>query len=99
MIGIRNLAESKPQITKDRLWRAMVCMRLTTLARAGPTGKLATFQSVSPFPLGYDATRKQQSRDRESFILNTLHTHQVGTHRRVISKQLAKNFNLLEDGE
>ncbi len=36
----RNLAESKPQITKDRLWRAMVCMRLTTLARAGPTGKL-----------------------------------------------------------
>jgi hypothetical protein len=93
----RNLAESKSQITKDRLWRAMVCMRLTTLARSGPKSKIAQFQSLSPFPLAYDATYKQQS--RENFILNTLRTHQVGRHPRTISKQVANNLKRLEDGE
>jgi hypothetical protein len=93
----RNLAKRKSEITKDRFWRVMVCMRLTTLARVSPKGKLAIFQSMSPFPLAYDVIRKKRS--RESFILNTLHTYQVGTHRRVIAKQLSKNFDLLEEGE
>jgi hypothetical protein len=26
----RNLAAAKPQVTRERLWRAMLCMRLTT---------------------------------------------------------------------
>jgi hypothetical protein len=93
----RNLAESKPQVTKDRLWRAMVCMRLTTLARSGPKSKIATFQSLSPFSLAYDTTRKQQS--REDFILNTLRAHQVGRHPPTISEQLDNNLKRLEDAE
>jgi hypothetical protein len=93
----RNLAESKSPITKERLWRAMVCMRLTTLARVSPTGKLAKFQCHVPFPLAYNSIRKQQS--RESFILNTIRTYEVRTHRRVISRQLSNNFDLFEGGE
>lgn len=93
----RNLAETKGQVTKEELWKQMVCMRLTTLALVSPGGKLETFQYLSPFPLAYDTMCKQQS--REEFILSVLSTHQVGTHRRKISKELAYNFKLLEDGE
>jgi len=93
----RNLAATKPNVTKQRLWQALVSMRLTTLAASGPESKLAKFQSLSPFPLAYDAVRNQQS--PEDFIRSTLSTHQVGTHRKKISKELAKAFELLEDHE
>lgn len=93
----RNLAETKPNVTKERLWQTMVCMRLTTLAASGPASKLATFQSLAPFPVAYDAMCKQES--REDFIRSTLSTHKVGTHRKKISKELAKAFELLEDHE
>jgi hypothetical protein len=33
-------------------------MRLTTLAYSGPESRLATFQSLSPFPLAYDTMCK-----------------------------------------
>jgi hypothetical protein len=93
----RNLAERKDQVTKERLWKAIVCMRLTTQARSGPKGKLAAFQQLKPFPLGYDVLCKQKS--LEPFILETIQFHGVGRHRPTISKQLTSNFLRLEDGE
>jgi hypothetical protein len=95
----RNLAETKPHVTKERLWEVMVCMRLTTLASSGPKSKLATFQSLSPFPLTYDKMCEKQKQSCEDFILRTLRTHEVGTHRIKISQDLANVFNLLENHE
>jgi hypothetical protein len=42
----RNLAEPKPDVTKEGLWHEMVCMRLTTLARAGPESRIERFQCM-----------------------------------------------------
>ena len=91
----RNLAASKPEITKNRLWRAMVCMRLTTRASSGPNSNLAKFQSMSPFPLTVCEMHKQQS--IENFIYETFAAYKVGTDRSKASAQLSKNFNQLEN--
>jgi len=93
----RNLAETKPTVTKERFWQALVCMRITTRAASGPSSRIATFQSLSPFPLSYDAMCKEQS--PQDFIHKTLSAHQVGTDREKISKDLAEAFKLLEAGE
>jgi hypothetical protein len=93
----RNLAESKCKVTEERFWRAMVCMRLTTQAPSGPNSKVSKFQSLSPFPFTCDVIRNTQS--RQEFILNTLNTHHAGRRRPTISKDLANNFQILEDGE
>lgn len=93
----RNLAEPKINVTKEALWQSMVSMRLTTLAASGPESKLAAFQLLSPFPLAYDTIRNQES--PQDFIRSTLNSHGVGTHRKKISKELSKAFEILEDHE
>ncbi len=92
-----NLAVSKPTVTKEKLWEAMVCMRLTTRAQSGPESKVAKFQSLSPFPLAYENVLNESS--REDFIRSTLRTHKVGTDPVKIAKELAQNFEVLENGE
>jgi hypothetical protein len=94
----RNLAENKKQVTKERLWRAIVCMRLTTLAHSGPSGKWAKFQRLRPFPLAYDECLDAKT-SLENFILKVLQKHQVGTHQPTISSQLASNLYRLEQGD
>jgi hypothetical protein len=94
---MRNLAKKKDPVTKERLWRSIVCMRLTTQARSGPKGKLASFQQMDPFPLGYNALFKQRS--LEAFIVKVLRSYGVGRHPTIISEQLAANFRRLEKGE
>jgi hypothetical protein len=91
----RNLAGHKDRVTKQRLWRAIVCMRLTTLAHSGPTGNLAIFWQHRPFPLSYDDAICAQ-KSLEDFILKELRAHRVGRHPPTIAKQLAANFRHLE---
>jgi hypothetical protein len=93
----RNLSKKKDQVTRERLWRAVVCMRLTTLARSGPEGKLAQFQRLEPFPLSYNVCR--ETRSLKTFILQILREHQVGRHPPTISSQLASNLDRLERGD
>lgn len=92
-----NLAETKEPLTMERFWREMVCSRLTTLASGSPLDKFEQLASGSGFPLAYERMCNQQG--REAFILSTLNSHQVGTHRQKISKELAANFDLLQRGE
>ena len=92
-----NLAETKPHVERENFWQQMVCMRLSTRARSSPNSKLDRFEGVSPFPLAYDTMSGQQS--REVFIHDTLRTHQVGTDRTKISRELGNNFARLEDRE
>jgi hypothetical protein len=92
----RNLAEIKPPVMKDAFWQTIICMRLTTLASSSPESKIGKFQSVDPFPLAFDTTCREQF--REKFIHSTLSTHDVGTYRKRISKELTNNLKILEDG-
>jgi hypothetical protein len=92
----RNLVDGKDKVTKQRLWRAMVCMRLTTQVRSGPEGKLATFSDPMRFPLAYEVACEQIT--REDFFLKTLRAHGVGRHQPTIAKQFATNLDRLERG-
>jgi hypothetical protein len=92
----RNLVFPKGTVTKQRFWRAMVCMRLTTMQQSGPTSAIAKFSAQSPFPISYAATPKDGT---EKFL--KLKLAQAGLNRfsSVIPAQLAHNFACLEQGE
>jgi len=92
----RNLAETKPSVSEDRFWRAMVCMRLTTLQNSGPTGAVARFMRTEPFPLPPDTLRRQRS--PEGFIADTLKEAGLRRFNRTIPDQLGRNFRHLEQG-
>lgn len=66
----RNLALSKPEITKDRFWKAMVGSRLTSVQRAGPLSPVSCFLNRQPFPLPYDEIRR--SDDPENVVRGAL---------------------------
>ena len=93
----RNCADVRPAVTKERLWNAMVCMRLTTQAPSGPSSYVSKFQRLrlGTFPLAYDTVLGTQS-DREKFIHSTFKTHKVARHRRTAARQLSDNFAKLE---
>jgi hypothetical protein len=74
----RNLVDGKSKVTKQRLWHAIVCMRLTTQTRSGPEGKLATFHQLRPFPLAYEVACEQRSRE-DFFLKRSAPTASDGT--------------------
>ena len=92
----RNLADDRPTVTANRLWEALVCMRITTQARSGPGSDVSKFQRLrlSTFPLTYDTVRDQHN--RTDFISEILKKHKAGRHRPTIAMQLSKNFEELE---
>jgi hypothetical protein len=92
-----NLSKTKKPVEREGFWREMVCCRLTARAAGDHLARFEQLASGSDFPLAYDRMREHQA--REEFIHNTLANHQVGVDRRKISKELAENFNLLENGE
>lgn len=89
-----NLARLRPKVTKNRFWRAMVCMRLTTLAKSGPGTNLAKFQALKPFPLAYETMLRRTS--KKDFIYRSLVENGVGRHPNKISEELARNFSVLK---
>ena len=91
-----NLADNKRCVTKRRLWKEIVSSRLTTLARVSKDGNLARFLNTHEHRLSYNCIEKISSDRLESYVLETLHSHSIGTHRRKISSDLAKNFITLE---
>jgi len=66
----RNLAKAKPAVTKERFWRAMVSMRLTTRQKSGPESHVARFIRLNPFPLTYPTVH--QARDAGVLIAKVL---------------------------
>ena len=92
-----NLAISKPAVTRDRFWRAMVSMRLTTRQRSGPDSFVARFIRKNPFPLGYKAV--QSSQHPETFIAKALKAAGGIRFADKIASELSENFSLLEASE
>lgn len=92
-----NLAATKPPIIKDRFWRALVCMRLTSQQKSGPTGPVATLSATNPFPLSLDVMQKHR-KDPLSLLVTTLSAIRRMRHYNVAGLQLAKNYEWLENG-
>lgn len=92
-----NLADTKPPITKERFWRAMVCMRLTTQQRSGPKSHVVRFIRKNPFPLAYSTTRS--ARPTEGFITDTLRAAGGIRFCDKIASELTRNLAILENGE
>lgn len=92
----RNLAKTKPPVSKERFWRAMVCMRLTTQQNSGPASAVAGFMRIRPFPLRCGTLRRQKS--AEEFITNTLQNAKLRRFIPTIPDQLGNNFRRLEKG-
>jgi hypothetical protein len=93
-----NLAETKKKVERAEFWCEMVCSRLTALAAGDAIEKFEQLAHGPEFPLAYDKMCREQS-PRENFIHRTLSIYKVGAFRKVISKDLANNFDLLESGE
>jgi hypothetical protein len=91
-----NLAESKPVVTKERLWRAMVAMRLTTRQKSGPESHVARFIRLSPFPLAYEIV--QAARDARVLIAKALRKAGGIRFADKIASELAQNLDELEGG-
>lgn len=92
-----NLAESKPPVTRERFWQAMVSMRLTTRQRSGPESFIARFIREKPFPLAYSAV--QRAPQPETFIAETLRASGGIRFADKIASELSQNFRLLEFSE
>lgn len=92
-----NLAALKPPVTKDRFWRALVCMRLTSQQKSGPTGPVATLSATNPFLLSLNVMQKHR-KDPLSLLVTTLSAIRGMRHYNVAGSQLAKNFEWLEKG-
>ena len=92
-----NLSSSKPGVDRERFWRQMASMRLTSVQRSGPDSHVARFIRTSPFALSYELVRA--SNDRAGFISNAL--RRAGGIRFVdkIAVDLEANLRLLEGGE
>jgi hypothetical protein len=94
---IRNLAETKPEVTRHQFWLRMAAMRLTSVQKSGLNSHVARFIRTVPFPLSYDSLHA--AKKRETSITQAL--TQAGGIRfaPTIASQLAVNFSYLEEGE
>ena len=93
----RNLAATKPAVTKERFWRAMVSMRLTTRQKSGPESHVARFIRHNPFPLAY--AEVQLARTPADIIAKALRTAGGIRFADKIASELSQNFSLLETSE
>ena len=90
----RNLAEAKPGVTKERFWRAMVSMRLTTRQKSGPESHVARFIRLKPFPVTYAVVH--QARDGSVMIAKVLRKAGGIRFADKIASELAQNLEILE---
>src|SRR5262249_3000065 len=86
------------EITRERFWRAMVCMRLTTQQPSGPGTPVSRFQAMSPFPLRYEL---MADADRPGAVIARALRDAGGIRFSVkkIPDELATNLRRLENGE
>jgi hypothetical protein len=89
-------SKRKPVPDRSQFWRELVNMRLTSRNRSSPTGRVGQFAAQDPYPLEY--TELLHQRDLASFIYATLEEFGGIRDWRIIARQLAANFQHLEDG-
>jgi len=93
----KNLADTKPAITKNDFWAWMVRMRLTSVQKSGPNSPVAKFNRSEPFPLSYEHICGAKHAKR--FIADVLKNARGIRFTNKIPRELAANFELLQSGE
>jgi hypothetical protein len=92
----RNLSRQKPPLSRDTIWLQLVACLLTTQQRSGPTDAVTRLILTKPFPLAYDACRKEA--DVEAFTKELLTAFGGVQRTNRIAAELAANLHLLEGG-
>lgn len=93
---LRNLAASKPVVSRDRFWKALTMSLLTTQQPSGPDRAVTRLLASNPFPLSY--RRCSSKADVAAFVTKTLVTFGGIRRHGIIGKELAKNLAALEAG-
>lgn len=92
----KNLAPTKPAVTKAQVWQEMVACLLTTQQRSGPQSHVTRFIKTEPSPLSYDICREKD--DLNTFALETLIQFGGIRRTRIIAREVAENYAALEKG-
>lgn len=92
----RNLAASKPEVTRERFWKALSMSLLTTQQPSGPASAVTRLLVREPFPLSY--LRCSGTADVSAYVTQELVTFGGIRRHGVIGKELATNLAVLEGG-
>ena len=92
----RNLAASKPSVSRDRFWKALTMALLTTQQPSGPTSAVTRLLASDLFPLGYHQC--SGAVDVAGFATQALVAFGGIRRHGVIGNELSKNLAALEDG-
>lgn len=91
----RNLAATKPRVSKRAFWHALVGALLTTQQRSGPTRPVTRFLATRPFPLSYPL---QSGRGGvAATVTRTLASFGGIRRSTVIGRELAENQAALDE--
>lgn len=93
----RNLAESKPNVSREAFWQTMVSMRLTTQQESGPRSRVAEFNQTHPFALRYELVVAHE--DVKRFTGDVLREAGLLRFGKKITDDLSANFYDLQRGE
>ena len=93
----RNLANPKPEVSREEFWRQMVGMRLTSQQKSGPESHVARFIRRQPFPLTYATCRSEANPAR--FVSGVLKKTGGIRFSDKIGTELAANLQKLDAGE
>jgi predicted flap endonuclease-1-like 5' DNA nuclease len=89
----RNLASNKPKVTRERFWKALFCMRLTSRKASGPGSAVARFNARNPFPLRLEVLSHERNPD--AYIRKVLiEAGKVGDYN-TVAEQMRRNFEHL----
>ncbi|MCZ6835976.1 MAG: hypothetical protein O7G85_09405, partial [Planctomycetota bacterium] len=91
----RNLAVSKPTLSREIFWSRLVACLLTTQQRSGPDAPISHFLNLSPFPLRLSECEGRK--DLVEYASTTLKEFGGIRFTNKIPKELAKNIGQLND--
>jgi len=92
----KNLSDTKPEVSKDDFWYAMMSCLLTTQQRSGPDSAVTRFINTQPFPLNYRLC--VSSDDVHTLAQQTMGSFGGIRFSNRLSGHIAENLHLLEQG-
>lgn len=90
----RNLADSKPLVTREAFWSGVYTCLLTTQQRSGPTSPVTKFLLLKPSPLRLGACENQK--DLSAYATRVLSNSGGLRRTTIIGKELQANLPMLQ---
>ncbi len=92
----RNLAETKPPVSRQEFWKQLVVCILTTQQKSGPDSPISSLTRTQPFQLGYELCGEQS--DLPTYVSAVLQAHGIKRFTNRLPKFLATNFMNVQQG-